>query len=66
MLLPRYVRAVELLPNSVQYYNNLALAWMSAGDNPAAVKACDACLKIDPTYATAHYNLANAMLDVGY
>ncbi len=59
-----YLTAVRLAPDNVQYYNNLALGYMALGDYKSAVESCDTCLKIDPTYSTAHYNLANALLEV--
>jgi tetratricopeptide (TPR) repeat protein len=45
-------------------WNNLGNALRAAGDAQGALAAYDASLRIQPDYASAHYNRANALVDL--
>ncbi len=58
----RYLTAVlALRSDSPTVYLNLGHALMSTNDTDGAIRLCQAALKIDPNYATAHYYLAGAL-----
>lgn len=53
-----YQKAIELQPNSADYYNSLALAYAKAGKFTEATQTCEKAASLDPAKgAAAWYNL---------
>ena len=56
---------MELQPDYAKCYNNLAKVFSDTGRVDAAIACWQAALKIDPAFATAHFNLAAALRGQG-
>ena len=54
-------RAVELDRKNAHYLNKLGIAYGEQGDFGASEQAFRRALRVKPTYAEAHYNLAKAL-----
>jgi tetratricopeptide (TPR) repeat protein len=60
-----YRKAIELIPEGVEIYNNLALALQAKGDHSEAVSELNRALAINPNYAEAHANLFVSLTALG-
>lgn len=58
-------RAATLTPEDATLLNDLGNARRAMGDKAAAIEAFSAAIKMDPGLAFAHFNLADALLEVG-
>ncbi|MBY8978026.1 tetratricopeptide repeat protein [Rhodobacteraceae bacterium NNCM2] len=51
------VKAAEIQPKSLQFQADLAQVHLMAGDEVAAIRTCENCLRIDPKFVPARLNL---------
>lgn len=58
-------RALQIDPNFVGAYNNLAYAFTAKGDFQKAVDACNRALQLDPNFVGAFNNIAYAYEGLG-
>jgi len=58
-------RAAGLAPPNAALLNDLGNARRAMGDRAAAVEAFSAAIKVEPGFAFAHFNLADALLEAG-
>ncbi|HKT54437.1 MAG TPA: tetratricopeptide repeat protein [Caulobacteraceae bacterium] len=70
--LHEYAAAIELLqgaipknPGSAMLWNTLATVLSAKGETASAIPFLEEALRLDPAFAKARYNLANAKLELG-
>lgn len=55
----KYSDAIKRNPNDAAPYSNRAAAYMKLGEFPMAMKDCDKCLEIDPSFVKAYIRKGN-------
>lgn len=55
----KYSEAIKRNPQDAAPYSNRAAAYMKLGEFPMAMKDCDKCLEIDPTFVKAYIRKGN-------
>lgn len=55
----KYTEAIKRNPNDAAPYSNRAAAYMKLGEFPMAMKDCDRCLEIDPSFVKAYIRKGN-------
>lgn len=55
----KYSDAIKRNPQDAAPYSNRAAAYMKLGEFPMAMKDCDRCLEIDPTFVKAYIRKGN-------
>lgn len=58
----KYTDAIKRNPEDAAPYSNRAAAYMKLGEFPMAMKDCERCLEIDPTFVKAYIRKGNIQL----
>ncbi len=60
-----YDRALSIDAENIEFYDYRADAWMAKGDLSRAIDNYDQVIRLDPTYAAAHYSRGRAYEKIG-